>query len=79
MAKQQQTPQPESNSLCRAVGHDWHLSLSGDHRRCQRQQCKAVQRRERGTWTTVSVARPRHGPLAVSAKLQASPQQTALF
>ncbi len=77
--QQQQTPQTETNSLCRTAGHDWHLALGGDHRRCQRQQCKAIQRLQHGTWITVSVERPWHDPLVAYQKQHAMPQQTALF
>ena len=80
MAKKQ-APQTETstNSLCRAVGHDWRSTTSDQYRVCQREQCKMVQRLQHGRWVHVGGERPGSDPLVAYTKTQALPQQTAFF
>ena len=42
------------NRLCRDVGHDWQNTTGDNFRRCKREDCKTVQRLDRGQWVDVA-------------------------
>ena len=53
--------QPWRNSLCRDAGHDWSTTVD-TYRRCQREQCRTLQRYEHGHWVTIERHRSLHDP-----------------
>ena len=56
---------PIRNSLCRALGHDWSMTTADNYRRCQRDQCGALQRYEQGHWITIERQRSPHDVVQV--------------
>jgi len=59
------------NRLCNETGHDWQNTTGDNFRKCNRADCKAVQRLHKGKW--VDVAR------LVTRQEPRQSQQTSLF
>ena len=55
--------EPWRNRLCRDAGHDWSATTADSYRRCQRDQCGALQRFEQGHWVTLDRPRVAHNPV----------------
>lgn len=51
-----------SNRLCSEIGHSWQPTTADTFRRCNRQECKAVQRFYNGAWVDVARIMKRKEP-----------------
>ncbi len=56
--------QPWRNRFCRDAGHDWSVTMLDGYRRCQREQCGALQHYEQGQWVTFERQRVAPDPVA---------------
>ena len=51
------------NSLCRALGHDWMMTLSDTYRVCKRERCRASQHLTDGQWVSNAAFYRKHVPV----------------